>query len=390
MSGIVRPSIVILVLCSMVQPFALNVLAPATPAIARALEADYGTIQLTLTLYLATVAVAQLLVGPLSDRVGRRPCVIGGLVVFVIGSLIGAMSTSLVPMLGARMLQAAGSGAAFALVRAIARDLGGKDETASLIGYITMAMVLAPMVAPLIGGSIEKSFGWRAIFLVMAALGAVAAIGALRKLPETRAPRATPDAWLDTLYAFPILWRERAFISHALSLAATSAVFFVFIAGAPYAVVEHMRASPLIYGLMFMTMSGSYMIGNFLTGRLSLRIGSEELARRGNLLSMLGVAIAAAAPHLFTWSPPLLFLPLVLNGIGNGLTIPTLTAAALSVRPERAGAAAGLSGFLQLSLGALASYVAGVITPLWPPSFLLLMLALTIAAWLAGRINRLA
>lgn len=383
-----RPSLFILVLCSAVQPFALNVLAPATPAIARTLGTDYGTIQLTLTLYLATVALSQLLVGPLSDRVGRRPCIVGGLILFVIGSLIGSLSSSLVPVLGARMLQAAGAGTAFALVRAMTRDLGGKDEAASLIGYITMAMVIAPMLAPLIGGTIEKSVGWRAIFLAMAVIGTVAVVGAWLKLPETRPPDATPTDWLDTFRAFPILFRERVFVGHALSLAATSAVFFAFIAGAPYAVVEHMKASPLTYGLMFMTMSGSYMVGNFLTGRFSRVAGAEQLARWGNLISVAGVGLAAAMPFVAPWTPPLLFLPLILNGIGNGLSIPTLTAAALSVRPERAGAAAGLTGFMQLSLGAIAAYLTGVITPIWPPSFLLLMLALTVAAWLAGRINR--
>lgn len=387
-AGIVRPSLFILVLCSTVQPFALNVLAPATPSIARALSSDYGTIQLTLTLYLATVAVSQLLVGPLSDRIGRRPCVIGGLLLFVVGSLIGAATSSLVPVLGARMLQAAGAGTAFALVRAIARDLGGKDEAASLIGYITMAMVVAPMIAPLVGGTIDKSLGWRAIFLAMAALGAVAVIGAWRGLPETRKPPEKPGGWLDSLRAFPILFGERAFVLHSLGVAMTSAVFFTFIAGAPYVVVEHLKASPMTYGLLFIMMSGSYMFGNFLTGRFSMRFGAERLASVGTKISCVGVALAAAAPFLFEWQAWMIFAPLVLNGIGNGLTIGPLTAAALSVRPDMAGSAAGITGFLQLGAGALGSYVAGILTPGWPPAFLLLMLLATVTALALDGLNR--
>jgi DHA1 family bicyclomycin/chloramphenicol resistance-like MFS transporter len=383
----VRPPLFILVLCSAVQPFALNVLAPATPAIANALGSDYGTIQLTLTLYLATVAASQLLVGPVSDRIGRRPCIVGGLALFTAGSVVGLLAADLWMLLLARMIQAAGAGTAFALVRAMARDIGGRDEAASLIGYVTMAMVVAPMVAPLIGGALEKAHGWRAIFLAMGAIGAVATIGGLMRLPETRNPAQAPTGWLDAFRAFPKLARERAFLVHAGGLALTSGVFFAFIAGAPYVVVEHLRADPTVYGAWFMTMSGSYMLGNFITGRFTTRVGAERLARIGNAISLTGVTLAAAMPFTGHWSPALIFLPLMLNGVGNGLSIPTLTAASLSVRPELAGAAAGLMGFAQLSLGAAMSWLSGHITPLWPPAFLMMMLAATIAAaalpWLA-------
>jgi DHA1 family bicyclomycin/chloramphenicol resistance-like MFS transporter len=384
-----RPSLAILVLCSAVQPFALNVLAPATPAIARALETDYGAVQLTLTLYLAAVAVAQLVVGPLSDRIGRRPCIVGGLGLFTLGSLAGIASVNLETLLAARMLQAVGAGTAFALTRAIARDMAGKDEAASIIGYVTMAMVVAPMLAPMAGGFIERTYGWRMIFGAMAAMGLVATLGALAKLPETRPKGAPVGGWLDTFRAFPKLGRERAFIGHAGGLAMTSSVFFAFIAGAPYAVVEHMKAGPQTYGLMFVTLSGSYMIGNFLTGRLSRRVGAERLARIGNVISFAGVGMAAAiALFAPVWTPLLLFLPMMLNGIGNGLTIPNLTAAALSVRPDLAGSAAGLTGFTQLGLGALAAYASGLLTPLWPPAFLMMMLAATTVGLALGQFSR--
>jgi DHA1 family bicyclomycin/chloramphenicol resistance-like MFS transporter len=388
MSAAARPSLLILVLCTAAQPFALNVLAPATPAIAGALGADYGTIQLTLTLYLATVAVSQLIVGPVSDRIGRRPCIVGGLLIFLLGSAAGMFATGLPTLLAARMLQAAGGGVAFALTRAIARDIGGKDEAASTIGYVTMVMVVVPMFAPLIGGQIEQSFGWRGIFAAMTLVGSVTAIGALLKLPETRPAAAHPGGWLDTFRAVPLLVRERAFVAHTMGLAMTSCVFFTFIAGAPYAVVEHMRASPAVYGLFFVSMSGSYMAGNFITGRMSRQIGAERLARIGNLLSLAGVGAAAVASMLPGWSPPWLFLPLILNGIGNGLTIPTLTAASLSVRPQLAGAAAGLTGFVQLGLGALMSWLSGLLTPAWPPAFLMMMLGATLLACVTPLLNR--
>lgn len=385
----VRPSLAILVVCTAVQPFALNVLAPATPAIARAVGTDYGTIQLTLTLYLVAVAMSQLLVGPLSDRIGRRPCIVAGLGLFTLGSVAGLYSDSLITLLAARMLQAVGAGTAFVLTRAIARDTAEKDEAASIIGYMTMAMLIAPMTAPLVGGFVERTYGWRLIFGLMAMVGLVATLLAFAKLPETRRPGARIGGWLDTFAAFPVLFSERAFVAHTLSLAMTSAVFFAFIAGAPYAVVEHMKTDAKTYGVLFIMLSGGYMLGNFLTGRLSQRIGAERLAGIGNILSLAGVAGAVASALLApVWTPVLLFLPMMLNGIGNGLTIPTLTAAALSVRPDMAGAASGLTGFTQLSLGAAAAYVSGMVTPLWPPAFLILMLAATMLAMLFARLNR--
>ncbi|HSP25581.1 MAG TPA: MFS transporter, partial [Saliniramus sp.] len=153
------PSLAILVAISALQPFALNVLAPATPGRARALATDYATIQLTLPVYLATVAVTQLFVGPISDRIGRRPCILAGIALFLIGSLLGALAGSIETLLMSRVVQAAGGGTCFALARAVVRDTAGKDKAASMIGYITMAMVVSPMVAPFIGGVLDEAYG---------------------------------------------------------------------------------------------------------------------------------------------------------------------------------------------------------------------------------------
>src|SRR5918998_3280092 len=183
-----RPPLAVLVAISALQPFALNVLAPAMPGLTRSLHTDYATIQLTLTLYLLTVAVVQLVVGPISDRVGRRPCILAGIGLFMAGSLLGAAATQIETLIAARVVQAMGGGTCFALARAVVRDVAPKDEAASLIGYIAMVMVLSPMVAPLIGGFIDAEFGWRAIFLATLALAAPVGGGAFWYLRET-APR---------------------------------------------------------------------------------------------------------------------------------------------------------------------------------------------------------
>ncbi len=368
-----RPPLAILVAISTLQPFALNVLAPATPGLARALATDYATIQLTLTVYLATVAVTQLFVGPISDRIGRRPCILAGIALFLLGSLMGAFAGSIETLLLSRVVQAAGGGTCFALARAVVRDTAAKDQAASMIGYISMAMVVSPMIAPFVGGLLDEAFGWRSIFVAMTVLAGAVGIAAVMLLHET-APKSAASSLVEIVRSFPLLAKSPVFIAYTLALAFVSAAFFVFIAGAPYVVVEAMGRAPQVYGLYFMLTAGGYMAGNFVTGRFGQRIGSERLVFSGTLISTAGMLIGLYFALIGPWNPPTLFIPLVLNALGNGLTIPGATAAALSVRPDLAGTAAGLSGAAQLGGGALAAVVAGYVVEIYAPALVVLML----------------
>jgi MFS transporter, DHA1 family, multidrug resistance protein len=384
-----RPPLAVLIAISALQPFALNVLAPAMPGLARSLATDYATIQLTLTLYLVVVAVVQLVIGPVSDQIGRRPCILAGIVLFMAGSLIGAVATDIPTLLLARVVQAMGGGTCFALARAVVRDVASKNEAASLIGYIAMVMVLSPMVAPLIGGLIDAHFGWRSIFLAMLALAAPVGLAAFWRLHET-APARGHGSVRTVFAAFPILLRNRLFVGYALSLAFTTAAFFTLIGGAPYVVVEAMGRSPAVYGAFFIANGVGYMAGNFLSGRFGQRIGSERLIMLGTALSLCSALIELPFVIFDYWGPATLFLPLSLNAVGNGLTIPGGTASALSVRPDLAGAAAGLTGATQLGLGAFASIVVGYTVPLWPASLAYLILLYAIAACMALFVTRAA
>jgi MFS transporter, DHA1 family, multidrug resistance protein len=377
-----RPPLAVLIAISMLQPFALNVLAPATPALARSLATDYATVQLTLTVYLVTVALSQLVVGPISDKIGRRPCILAGIALFALGSLLGALAQDIAVLLLARAVQAAGGGTCFTLSRAVVRDTASKDESASIIGYLATVMVLAPMVAPLIGGFLDAEFGWRSIFWACAVFSLLVIAGSMAFLSET-----APGTQSSGLYAFvrgyPDLLRDRAFLGHALALAFTSASFFAFIAGAPYVVVEYMGREPDVYGFFFMLNAVGYMIGNFVSGRFGQRLGSERLARIGIVISVVSVLLETACLLTLPWTPATLFVPLALNAVGNGMTIPGGTASALSVRPNFAGAAAGLVGATQLGFGALASILVGYLVPIWPASLVTVMLVLVLSGWAA-------
>ncbi len=370
----------VLVAVSTLQPFAINVLAPATPGLTRSLGTDYATVQLTLTLYLVAVAVAQLVVGPVSDRIGRRPCILAGIVLFALGSLMGAIANEIGMLLAARIVQAIGGGTCFALARAVVRDSASKDQAASLIGYIATAMVVAPMVAPLVGGFLDAHFGWRSIFVAMLVLSGGVAVAAVPLLKET-ARKAQDSSFRAIMASYPALLRHRAFMGYALTLSFVTAAFFSFVAGAPYIVVNHMGHSPDVYGMYFVLNAGGYMVGNFLTGRFGQRIGSERLMRIGLAISLAAMIVEVAVVAVLPWTPLTLFLPFVLNGIGNGLTIPAATASALSVKPELAGTAAGLSGAAQLGFGALSAVLAGHLVTLWPQSLVIVMLVSILLSW---------
>ncbi|GGK37204.1 multidrug effflux MFS transporter [Salinarimonas ramus] len=387
-----RPPLAILVAISALQPFALNVLAPATPGLSRALSVDYATVQLTLTIYLVAVAATQLFVGPISDRIGRRPCILAGAALFLVGSLVGAAANGIETLILARAIQAAGGGTCFALARAVVRDTASKDESASLIGYITMAMVVSPMVAPLFGGFLDERFGWRAIFVATAILAAGVGVATVMLLGET-APRNASSSIVTTLRGFPTLLRDRLFLAYTLALAFTSAAFFGFIAGAPYVVVETMGRPADVYGAYFILSAGGYMAGNFLTGRFGRRMGTERMIVFGTAASVVTTASAVVLALIGPWTPATLFVPLALNAVANGLSIPSATAAALSVRPDLAGTAAGLAGSTQLGTGALAAFVVGDLVTRWAPSLVVIMFACTGAGFacavMARRTERL-
>lgn len=379
-----RPPLAILVAISTLQPFALNVLAPATPGLARALETDYATVQLTLTIFLVTVAATQLVTGPISDRIGRRPCILAGAALFLVGCLLGAVADGIETLILARAIQAAGGGTCFALARAVVRDTATKDESASLIGYITMAMVVSPMIAPLFGGFLEELYDWRAIFVATAILGAGVGVAAVLLLNET-APMTGGSSVMATLRGFPTLLADRVFFAYTICLAFSSAAFFGFVAGAPFVVVETMGRTADVYGAWFILNAVGYMLGNFLTGRFSQRVGTDRLILAGTALAVVSTAVATVLALTTTWTPALLFVPLTLNAVANGLSIPGATAAALSVRPDLTGTAAGLAGATQLGTGALAAFVVGDLVTRWAPSLVLVMLICAAIGFLGAR-----
>jgi MFS transporter, DHA1 family, multidrug resistance protein len=371
----------VLIIVSMIGPLSLNILLPSMPGLAQALEASRFEVQLTLSLFLASQAISQLFIGGLADRFGRRPVMIASLVLFFAASVAASFATSILLLVLARIVQAAGSTAGLTLSRTIVRDLAPRELAASMIGYVTMGMVVAPLIAPSLGGLIDDTFGWRAIFWVSGALGLAALAMTIMQLPETRPADVEGQTTRQMLARSWEVVQNRRFLGYAGGAALTSAVFFAFLGAAPYLIVEGMGMPKTTYGLWFIALSGGYMIGNFCSGRYSQSLGIDRMIRIGNIFGMVGATLLLALALVPVLHPAAIFLPCFLTSVGNGFLLPNAVAAAVSVDPKAAGAASGVTGFLQMGLGAVFSYIAGQVTGASPLPMALIMFALTCACW---------
>ena len=370
-----RPSLAILVALSAIGPLALNIFVPSMPGLQATFGVSYATAQLTLTLYLIGTAVCQLFYGPLSDRFGRRPVLLAGQGLFVIASLAAALAATIEVLIAARTAQAIGGASGMVIGRAIVRDLYGREKSASVLGYITVAWVLAPMLAPTFGGYLDGLGGWAASFFFLTGVGALVWLAALAGLHETHKGRGSAPMVSGLLRGFSRLLRAPKFVAYSLTLAFGSGVFFSFLAGAPYIMVVVLERSPLDYGLWFIVVSFGYMAGNALAGRYSERIGIDRMIGFGVILTFLGTTTSLLLFLAGYMSPLVLFLPMILVAIGNGLSLPNGIAGAMSIDPALAGTAAGLAGFMQIGLGAALSQSVGSLQALSPWASLYVMAA---------------
>jgi MFS transporter, DHA1 family, multidrug resistance protein len=366
--GAKPPSIALLIAVAAVSPLGINMYLPSMPGMARTFGVDFTTIQLTLSLYLAAMALGQLIIGSLSDRFGRRPVLLTGLLVFVIGSFICLSAQSVGVLIIGRVVQALGGCAGITLSRAIVRDLYDHNQVASMIGYVTMGMAVAPMMAPTIGGILDTLYGWRASFVFLMVFGSLALLVAFWFLPETNRNRGTAGSVRILGLSYVSLFRSRLFWGYTLAASFISAVFFAFLAGAPYVMIELMGRSPAEYGFYFALVPSGYILGNFATGRLAGRLGPNRMILIGTVAALTSVAAMAAVFATGAMHPFALFVPMFFIGIGNGLVLPSGIAGAVSVKPDVAGAAAGLSGSLQIGFGALVAPLTGAAlsTTVWP------------------------
>ena len=364
----------------------LNILVPALPAITAKLETDPGSVQLTVSLYLVGLAFSQLLLGPLSDRFGRRPVVLGGLALAALASFAAIFAGTISGLIVARVAQALGASTGQVVGRAIIRDLFERERAASVLGLVTSAVVVFPMLSPLIGGILDTLFGWQSIFVFVAVLSFTVLAWAGLSLPETRprvAATETPSQFRADVRA---LLSSPRFIGYALSGALGSAPFYTFLGGGPYVIVTMMGRSSAEYGIWFAFSSIGFMGGNFTASRLTMRYGLDRMVLAGIIVTVIGAMIPVVLCLIDrNIGPTAVFLPQTMISYGNGLLLPTAIAGAVSIRSQVAGTASGITGFTQMAVGAIAVQIvshaiAGASSPL---PMLLLMLVFGVATGLA-------
>ena len=378
--------LLLLMATTAIGPTSLNILVPAVPELSHQFDVPATTMQLTVTLFLIGLAVAQLVMGPLSDRFGRRPVMLGGLGLTVFASLMAIVMPTVESIIAARILQAIGASAGIVVARAIIRDLFGRERAASVLGLVATVMVAAPTFGPLIGGLLETFFRWQAIFLFTALSSLAVVIWAAFTLPETRGfnvPAWHGEGFRRDLRA---LLRNSQFIGYVLAAAFGSSTFFVFLGGGPHVIVTLMGRTSAEYGLWFAVSSVGYMAGNFAASRLSMRHGIHALIGWGIVFEIVGVTFATA----LAWTAPdigaaIVFVPQMVIALGNGLLLPGAIAGATSVRPQAAGTAAGIIGCTQMGLGAaVVQYAAWLLTDATSALPMALLMDLMVAALAAS------
>ena len=356
-----RMFIVALAAVTAIGPLAIHLFLPALPAVGLDFGIDAAAAQLAFSVTLLTMAVATLVYGPLSDRLGRRPVLVGGLVLFVAGSAACAIAPNVETLIGARLVQGIGAACSLVIARAIARDLYDLERLVKVMAYLTMAYVLGPMLATPVGGILVDWYGWRAIFVFAVALGAIILAVMVIVLRETHTPHVESPHRLNPLQGYIRLLRIPVFWGYVLQPGFSSGAFFAHATAASILMIGVLQRPASEFGLYFMLFPMGFLIGNLISSRLSGRIPIDVMVFAGGVIILTACSSLAINIAILGITPLGLFLPGMLQTLGQGISLPNAQTGALSIDRQLAGTAAGISVFFQLFLGAALSMLVGAL-----------------------------
>lgn len=357
-------TVLLLAAVSALGPVSMQILLPAIPLIRESFVVTEQTAQLTLSLSMLSIAIATLIYGPLSDRYGRKPIMIAGLLITLGGSFFCLVAESIEALIVGRVIQASGGAAGLVLARAIVRDVYPADKAARVIATLVMIMVVMPMMSPIVGGELMVRFGLDAIFLTTILFSAVVLILLLMKLKETHHHPVHFEGLNSMLSTYAKLFQSRRFNGYAFCVTFVSVVFFSFIAAGPEIMVSVFKRPETEYGRYFVSLPLGFMLGNYIARRSSHR-DMDKVISLGATISLVGLALAILLQLVMQifglQHPAALFAPVALAILGNGITLPNAQAAAINEFPEIAGSASGLTGFLQMAVSAAGAQLVAVI-----------------------------
>jgi len=352
---------ILLGLITAVGPFAIDMYLPALPSMGKSLGASAGAVQMSLMVFFIVIGICQLFYGPLSDIVGRKPPIYGGLTIFIIGSIGCAFAPGIEALIGFRVIQAFGACAGMVIPRAIVRDLHTGHDATRLMSLLMLTVSVSPILAPLTGSFVIGAFGWRGVFGVLAIAAALAFLLAATQLKETRPPEERrQSSWRGAFSAYGTLLRDGEFTGLVLVGALGVSSFFVYLGSASFVLINHYGLTPRLFSLCFALNAASFFGFSQLTGTLTQRFGLPKVVRvaaSGFALSMVALAaiFAGGADNLFA-----LMVPLFIGYGFLGLVIPTTAVLALEHHGAIAGTASALMGSIQMIVGSAIMALAGL------------------------------
>lgn len=336
-------------------PLSVDMYLPALPRMVDDLHSSESTLQYTLTGFIAGLALGQLVIGPISDAVGRRKPMLAGLALYVVASVLCALSPEAGSLIAFRLLQAIGAAAGIVIARAIVRDLYSGTAMTKFFSVLMLVTGLAPILAPVVGGQLLRLTSWRGVFVVLTAFGALLLIAITLALPEPLPPeRRRPARLGSTLRTYGSLLAERSFLGYALAAGLMFAGMFAYISASSFVLQSLYGLSPQGYSLVFGANGVGIVIAGQLNGRLVDRFPERRLLASGlTVASVGGLGVFLAA----TLSLPLpaLLVPLLLMVSCVGLVMPNASSLALSEHAHTAGSASALLGVMQFVIGGLAT-----------------------------------
>jgi DHA1 family bicyclomycin/chloramphenicol resistance-like MFS transporter len=332
----------------------IDMFLPSLPALARAYETTPATAQLTVTLFLAGLAPAQLAWGPLSDRFGRRRTLLAGLALYAAAGLGCALAPSIRALIVARVIQAFGAGSGQVIARAIVRDVYPREHAARVLALMGTAQALNPILAPVIGGLLHAAFGWRSVFYVLAGFGTSFLLAAGAMAPETNVQPDTtalrPARFVENVVT---VLGDRAYLGYVLVVTFMFSGQFAFISGSSFVLIGTLGVAPTVYGFCFAAVAVGIMSGSFITSRLAGRVPGDRLIIVG---TGLGAAAGGAMAGL-AWAGVIgvapVIAPMFFFALGLGLSNPNAVAGAVGPYPHMAGLAAAVLGVMQMTGSAL-------------------------------------
>ncbi|HXD39532.1 MAG TPA: Bcr/CflA family efflux MFS transporter [Ramlibacter sp.] len=358
---------------------AMTICLPSMQEWPAILGAGQAEVQLTFSGFVAAYGGLQLVYGPLSDRIGRKPVLLLGLALAGAGSLLAAFAPDLPLLIVARVLQGAGSAAGTVVGRAMVQDLYGGHERTRMMALIGMTMGVCPPLGTLVGGQLHARFGWQANFALTAALALALLLAGWWGIPDAKLQGASrPGAWRELYLGYVRLAREPAFLLYVVILATATATFYTFLGGAPLVLASY-GVAPERMGWYIMCPPIAYIFGNLLTTRLIRRLGDRRIMYRGQAATVCGIVLVLVLGLAGLHTPLALALPLMLLGIGHGLLAPPSLTGTVGLVPALAGSAAAVAGLMQQLTGALGGFLVGLVSHHGPVNLALMMLGWTLA-----------